>query len=124
MTIIGIILIVLFAIVAVLISFFVLIQDDQGEGLGGLFGGGGGSSTPFGASSNNVLTKVTAFLGILFMIFSFFVAYLLRTPDEDNVEAEARRLQAESQDSEWFYTYNENLGLNTEAGDMLVLPEE
>jgi len=123
MGVLGIILIVLFGVVALLLSFFVLIQDDQGEGLGGLFGGGG-SSTPFGAASNSVLSKVTAFLGILFVIFSLLVAYILRTPDEDKVEAEARRLEAQSQEGEWFEFDEETLGLDTAAGELLVFPEE
>ena len=51
----GIILLIIFVICALLLIFMVLIQDDQGEGIGGLFGGG--SSTAFGSSAGNVLTR-------------------------------------------------------------------
>ena len=67
MGIVGAIALVLFAITAVLIITIVLLQDEQGEGFGGLFGGGG-STTPFGAAGGNVLIRITSILGV----FSWF----------------------------------------------------
>ena len=116
----AIVLIILFVIVAVLMSFFVLIQDEQGEGLGGLMGGG--SSSAFGAASNTVLTRITAVSGALFILFSIGVAFFVKTPDKDQVEQEAKRLQAEGQTIDWFAVNNETMG-NTIDSD-LIIPEE
>ena len=97
MGIIGIILLVLFFIAAVLIIFLVLIQDEQGEGMGGLFGGG--SATPFGATSGNILTKTTSVLGAVFMAVSLLVAFALRSTADDTTIQEARQLQGTT---DWF----------------------
>jgi preprotein translocase subunit SecG len=67
----------------------VLIQDEQGEGLGGLFGGG--SSTPFGSRSGNVLTKATSVLGAVFLCGAFALAWVNKTPETGDVLGAARR---------------------------------
>ena len=90
MGIIGTIFLVIFAIAAILIIALVMLQDEQGEGFGGLFGGGGGAATPFGATGGNVLTKATTVLGVLFMVSSLAVAMTISSGDEDNVIGESR----------------------------------
>jgi len=90
---------VIFAIVAVLIVITVMLQDEQGEGFGGLFGGGG-SATPFGASSGNVLVRITSILGALFMLTSLAVALTYKTGETDNIIAESR--QAAGMAQNWF----------------------
>ncbi len=75
-----------------------MLQDEQGEGFGGLFGGGG--ATPFGATTGNVLTKATAILGVLFMVSSLAVAMAYKSGETDNVISESRRAAAGGQD--WF----------------------
>ncbi|MBI9097813.1 MAG: preprotein translocase subunit SecG [Spirochaetaceae bacterium] len=100
MGIIQTLLLVLFAVSAVLLIIVVLMQDDQGEGLGGIFGGG--SSAPFGSSSGNVLTKITGVLGVLFIVSSLGLAYMVRTPEDENVLGEARRSTATEQSENWF----------------------
>ena len=79
--IVGTIFLVLFAIASVLMIALVMLQDEQGEGFGGLFGGGG-STTPFGASSGNVLVRATSILGILFIISSLAVAMAYKSGGE------------------------------------------
>ena len=61
-----ILLYILFILAALILTLIVLIQDDQGEGIGGLFGGG--SSTPFGSRSGNVLTRFTGILAAVFLV--------------------------------------------------------
>ena len=100
MGIIQTILLVLFAVSAVLLIIVVLMQDDQGEGLGGIFGGG--STTPFGSSSGNVLTKITGILGVIFIVSSLGMAYMARTVEDDDVLGEARRSNATEQSESWF----------------------
>jgi preprotein translocase subunit SecG len=97
--IIGTLFLVIFAIAAVFIIVLVMLQDEQGEGFGGLFGGGG-SSTPFGASSGNVLTKATTVLGVLFMVTSLAVAFSYKSGEPDNVLGESRQAAGTGQD--WF----------------------
>lgn len=89
MVIVSVILLVIFVITAFLLMVFVLIQDEQGEGLGGIFGGG--SSTPFGSRSGNILTKITSVLGVVFIAASLGLAWVNRTSDSDDVIGAANR---------------------------------
>ena len=102
----GILLLVVFVIASLLLVIIVLIQDDQGEGLGGLFGGG--SSTPFGSRSGNVLTKFTAVLAGVFLVCSFALAWINKTPETGDVLGAARRGAAEEQTvEEWWLEQSE-----------------
>jgi preprotein translocase subunit SecG len=89
MALLGIILLVLFVLSAILLIVLVLLQDDQGEGLGGLFGGG--SSAAFGSRSGNVLTRFTSILGAIFLTCSFGLAWVNKTPESGDVLGVARR---------------------------------
>jgi len=84
----GIVLLVLFAIVCLLLIFLVIIQDQEGEGLGGLFSGAG--SAAFGSRSSNVIVKFTYGLGIAFFVLAFSLALMNRTNLDSDVEAAAR----------------------------------
>ena len=96
MTVLGIILLVLFVIGCLLLIFFVLIQDEQGDGVGGMFGGG--SSSAFGPRSGNILTKITSTLGIVFLVCSFALAWINRTSINNDLLRTSRqeRLQQDS----------------------------
>lgn len=96
------ILLVLFILSALLLIAVVLIQDEQGEGLGGLFGGG--STTPFGSRSGNVLTRLTSILGAIFIISAFGLAWVNRTPESGDVVGAARRQQGTQTSVEWWKT--------------------
>jgi len=99
MGILGIVLLVVFVIIAILLVFLVLIQNEEGEGLGGIFGGGG--STAFGSRSGNVLTKTTTVLGSMFLVISLGLAVMNRTPVGSGVEQAGRALFGET-GTEWF----------------------
>ncbi len=99
MGIVGTLFLVVFAIAAILIIALVMLQDEQGEGFGGLFGGGGAASN-FVAAGGNVLTKATAILGIMFMVSSLAVALAYKTNETDNVISESR--QGGSTTQNWF----------------------
>lgn len=99
MGIISLILLVIFVIAAIVMILVILMQDDQGEGVAGMFGGG--ATTPVGSRSGNVLTRFTSILGAVFIVGAFAVAWLNRTPESSDILERARveRLQAaESQD--------------------------
>jgi preprotein translocase subunit SecG len=101
MGLVSVILLVLFVIVALFLMLVVLIQDDQGEGIAGMFGGAG--TTPMGSRSGNVLTRFTSILGALFLFGAFALAWLNRTPESSNLEARARAEQLrQTQSTEWW----------------------
>jgi len=101
MGLISVILLVLFVIVSLILMLVVLAQDDQGEGIAGMFGGAG--TTPLGSRSGNVLTRFTSVLGALFLFGAFALAWMNRTPESSNLEARARAEQLRrSQSSEWW----------------------
>lgn len=99
MGVVGTLFLVIFAIAAVLIIVLVMLQDEQGEGFGGLFGGGG-SAMPFGSMGGNILVKATSILGVLFMVSSLAVAMAYKSGDKDDVIGEFRRTAGTGQD--WF----------------------
>jgi preprotein translocase subunit SecG len=97
MSVFGIILLVLFSIVCLLLIFMVVIQDQDSDGLGGLFSGAGNAA--FGSRSSNVIVRFTYILGALFFVIAFGLAMISRSSVGD-VEA-AVRAQG-GQTSEWW----------------------
>jgi preprotein translocase subunit SecG len=93
MAVLNVILLVLFIIVAALLILFVLVQNEEGDSLGGVFAGG--SSSVFGSRSGNVLTKASSVLGTLFLILSFSIALINRTPSDAGVKAAGRMIDTE-----------------------------
>lgn len=98
MGLIGIVLLVVVVLSAVLLVLLVLIQDEHGEGIGGIFGGG--SSTPFGSRAGNILTRFTAVLATIFMVCTFALAWLNRSPESGNVIGKARQQQLQTTTSQ------------------------
>ncbi|MGH4036759.1 MAG: preprotein translocase subunit SecG [Sphaerochaeta sp.] len=79
----NVVLTVLFIIVSILLVFIVAIQDEQSDGLGGVFGGAAQAS--FGSYTSSVVTKATAILGASFMILSLCIALVNRAPSDDKL---------------------------------------
>ncbi|MDR1389422.1 MAG: preprotein translocase subunit SecG [Treponema sp.] len=101
MGILSILLLVAFVIIAILLILLVLVQNEEGDSLGGIFAGG--SASAFGSRSGNVLTRTTAVLGFLFLTISFFLAFINRTPGGAGVEEAGLRQAAEQeQGTEWY----------------------
>ena len=97
----SIVLLVIFAIAALLMILVIMLQDDQGEGIGGLFGGG--SSSAFGSRSGNILTRFTTILGAIFIVGAFALAWLNRTPESTDIVEKARLEQMqEAEESNWW----------------------
>jgi preprotein translocase subunit SecG len=99
MGVLGIVLLVFFIIVAVLLILLVLVQNEDGDSLGGIFAGG--ASSAFGSRSGNVLTRATSILGALFLVLSLGLALVNRSPGTSGVEA-AGRQEAATTDSTWW----------------------
>jgi preprotein translocase subunit SecG len=99
MAILSMVLLVFFVIAAILLVLLVLVQNEEGDSLGGIFAGGSGSA--FGSRSGNVLTRATTVLGALFLVLSLGLALLNRSPGGSGVEAAGRRQSAEAAESNW-----------------------
>ncbi|MBQ2315326.1 MAG: preprotein translocase subunit SecG [Treponema sp.] len=67
------ILLVAFVIICVLLVLLVLIQHEDSNGMGGVFGG---QTAAFGAHSASVVTKTTAVLTVMFFLSAFGIALL------------------------------------------------
>jgi preprotein translocase subunit SecG len=93
------VLLVLFVVNAILLILLVLVQNEEGDSLGGIFAGG--SSSAFGSRSGNVLTRTTSVLGALFLIISLSLALVNRTPGGSGVEAAGRELSTEEAGPNW-----------------------
>jgi preprotein translocase subunit SecG len=117
----GIVLLVLFAIVCALLIFLVIIQDQEGEGLGGLFSGAG--SAAFGSRSSNVIVKSTYVLGGLFFVIAFSLALINRGDSIGDVEAAARGQEAQS--TEWWNSEGQAPAEGLEGSEpSLTVPQE
>lgn len=121
-----ILLIVVFVFSAILLSVIIILQDDQGEGLGGLFGGG--SSSAFGSRSGNVLTKATSVLAAIFFVTALGVAWMNRSVQSEDIEAKARIRNLEEQDStDWYVkteeTQSSDSGTQESVSQDLTSPE-
>ncbi|MDR3161314.1 MAG: preprotein translocase subunit SecG [Spirochaetaceae bacterium] len=99
MNVLSVLLLVFFVIIAVLLILLVLVQNEEGDSLGGIFSGGSGSA--FGSRSGNVLTRATSILGALFLVISFGLALINRSPSGSGVEAAGRQLTTETESDWW-----------------------
>jgi len=112
----SIALLVFFIIVAFLIVGLVLLQNEEGDSLGGLFSGG--SNSAFGSRSGNILTRATYTLITLFFVVTFFLAWLNKSPGDSGLQQDAQIQQAETA-TEWWKekdtTSESNNMENTEA---------
>jgi preprotein translocase subunit SecG len=97
----SIVLLVIFASASLVMILVIMLQDDQGEGIGGLFGGG--SSSAFGSRSGNILTRFTSILGAIFIIGALALAWLNRTPESSDILEQARLEQIqEAEEEDWW----------------------
>ncbi len=92
------ILLVAFVIMCVLLILLVLVQNEDNNGMGGVFGG---QSTAFGSHSASVLTKTTGVLAVLFFVFSLSFALVSRGSEKgDDLSKTAAEVQASEANSE------------------------
>jgi len=99
MGVLTVVLLVFFVIDAVLLVLLVLLQNEEGDSLGGIFAGG--SNTAFGSRSGNFLTRATTVLGALFLVISLGLALLSRTPAGTGIEEEVRKLNTQESGTNW-----------------------
>ncbi|MGD1822115.1 MAG: preprotein translocase subunit SecG [Pleomorphochaeta sp.] len=90
---------VLFIIVSILLVFIVAIQDEQSDGLGGVFGSAAQSS--FGSYTSRVVTKVTAILGGVFLVLALCIALVNKAPSDSNLLDSVETEQVQQSESWW-----------------------
>ena len=121
----NVILLVLFVVACLLIVFLVLLQNEEGDSIGGLFAGG--SNSAFGSKSGNVLTKATYILVTIFFVSSFLLAFLNRTSygSIQGVQEEGQKIQNEGAEP-WYDTETrvEKKDASGEEGQETVAPNE
>ena len=101
MGLVSILILILFVLSALILILVILIQDDQGEGLGGLFGGG--SSSAFGPRTGNVLTRFTSVVAAIFLVSAFGIAWLNRSPEAGDILQKARvEKLKEAEENNWW----------------------
>ena len=101
MGLVSILILIVFILSALILILVVLIQDDQGEGLGGLFGGG--SSSAFGPRTGNVLTRFTSVVAAIFLVTAFGIAWINRTPETGDILQKARVEQLkDAEENDWW----------------------
>ena len=84
----------IYALVALLMIFVILMQRPKSEGLGAAFGGGV-TENLFGAQTTNVLTKFTTWLAGFFLILTFALSILYS--HKSNASSNLRRELLKSQ---------------------------
>jgi preprotein translocase subunit SecG len=95
----SIVLTVLFIIVSILLVFIVAIQDEQSDGLGGVFGGAAQAS--FGSYTSSVVTKATAILGAAFMILALCIALFNKAPSDSSLLDSVNTNQVQQSQTWW-----------------------
>jgi len=93
------VIIFLFAIVALLLIFVILIQSGKGGGLAGTFGGSGDTMGSIfgGKGSAPFLTRITTILATLFMFIALILGMITKGSNVENqglVEQERERRMA------------------------------
>ena len=113
MNVVKTILLVVFVLVCVFLVLLVLIQNDEDNGMGGVFGGG--QSTAFGARSASVLTKTTGVFVVLFFIIAFVISLLNKPSTRNDLNEAARQIQGETLHQESGSWLEEELFLESSA---------
>ncbi|MCB1160875.1 MAG: preprotein translocase subunit SecG [Leptospiraceae bacterium] len=79
----------LFIFSAVILILLVTFFQTKGGGMGGLMGGGA-SQTPFGSSSADVLTKVTRYTALSFILLSLLLSFLFASKQDKLIPPEGK----------------------------------
>ncbi|UZV90514.1 preprotein translocase subunit SecG, partial [Treponema pallidum] len=87
MAVLSVMILSLLVVVCLLVVTLVLLQTEEGDGLGGMFSGG--SRSAFGSRSASVLTKTSYVMVGLFFGLTFFLALLNRAPDDTGLQKAA-----------------------------------
>ena len=97
----NVLLLSIFGITAVLLIILILLQDEQSDGIGGIFGGG--ASNQVGNRKGNILTKTTTVLGFIFIIVALTTAWINHNQNNaSGIEKAALAKQGQTASVEWW----------------------
>lgn len=99
MGVLNVVLLVLFVLVCLLLIFIVAIQDENSEGLGGIFSDA--SNAAFGSHIGSVVNRTTAILGASFIVLALVVAMLNKSSSSDKLLDQVETNQVQ-QTIEWW----------------------
>ncbi|MDD7201291.1 MAG: preprotein translocase subunit SecG [Sphaerochaetaceae bacterium] len=99
MAVLNVFLLVLFVLVCLLLIFIVAIQDENSEGLGGIFSDA--SNAAFGSRIGSVVNRTTAILGAAFIVLALVVAMLNKSSSGDKLLDQVDTNQVQ-QTTEWW----------------------
>ncbi|MFN3605176.1 MAG: preprotein translocase subunit SecG [Leptonema sp. (in: bacteria)] len=85
--------VILFLVVCFILIFFILIQSGKGGSLGIL--GGSASNTPFGASTVDIVEKITWWGVVFFFVLSLLSAVFFAVPKKKILLPEEEKLNLE-----------------------------
>ena len=105
MGVLSVFLLVLFVLVCLLLIFIIAIQDENSEGLGGLFSDA--SNAAFGSHVGSVVNRTTAILGTAFIVLALVVALLNKSSTSDKLLDQVDNNQIQ-QTTEWGNGTNAN----------------
>ncbi|NCN10175.1 MAG: preprotein translocase subunit SecG [Leptospira sp.] len=71
---------VIFCVTCLFLIFLVMVQTSKGSSSGMLTGGG--SSSVFGASTADVMTKITRWTGVIFILLALLLSFLFAKSDD------------------------------------------
>jgi preprotein translocase subunit SecG len=72
---------ILFSLNCLFLIFLVMIQTGKGSSAGGMLTGGGSGSV-FGASTADVLTKITRWVSVIFIVLALLLSFLFAKSDD------------------------------------------
>lgn len=90
---------VVLVIVSVLLIILVLMQKTKGAEIGAVFGSGAAKAV-LGASAATILTKITAWLGAIFLVLVLALSYLSVKISKSNSVVESIPVQQQQQPAE------------------------
>ncbi|HHJ52237.1 MAG TPA: preprotein translocase subunit SecG [Caldithrix abyssi] len=77
-------LVILFVLISLIMVVVILLQAGKGQGLAGSIGGGMGGSSIFGGrGAADFLSKATAWVAALYMIFAIIIGIMYKTEAEE-----------------------------------------
>jgi preprotein translocase subunit SecG len=119
------ILLFIFVVVCILLTFMVLIQSDKGGGISGAIGGGlGGANSLLGTQDTaNILTRGTAIFGGAFLVLCIVLSVVVSRVNEGSQSQLKTRAMKQQDSASPASILNKNaLPLQNNAGALPVAP--